>query len=171
MAIGIHHSGIARISGLRQPIGDRQLFVTVSMTFEMLVLLAILGIAEAVDQLQTQTDDDNLEHIVSDHKAQWVSIAEHIKDLEEILKTQKDLSKRLQLLTGTETRHERSNQQQCLGCERNRMYPWAEQPGPFQFQANCTHVGAHNSALNFNFEVCTMVFGRFYMLHVLKVCH
>ena len=161
MAIGIHHSAIARISGIRQPIGDRQLFVTVSMAFVMhlLVLLAILGIAEAVDQLQTQTDDDNLENVVSDHKAQWVSIAQHIKDLEEILKTQKDLSKRLQLLA--ETRHERSNQQQCLGCERNRMYPWAEQPGPFQFQANCTHVGAHNSALNFNFEVCTMVLAGF----------
>ena len=161
MAIGIHHSAIARISGIRQPIGDRQLFVTVSMAFVMhlLVLLAILGIAEAVDQLQTQTDDDNLKNIVSDHKAQWVSIAEHIKDLEEILKTQKDLSKRLQLLT--EPRYERSNQQQCLGCERNRMYPWAEQPGPFQFQANCTHVGAHNSALNFNFEVCTMVLAGF----------
>ena len=129
-----------------------------------MVLMQVFGllsmlIAQSTNQLsQRQSNNtDDLKSIVEDHKAQWMSIAERIKDLEEVIQTQKDLSNRLQSLAETTKLgiHQRSSRRQppTLGIEKNRMYPWAEQPGAFRLEANCTHAGGHNLALNFSFGV------------------
>ena len=122
-------------------------------------VLSFLGFVQAMNHVTTELsaqNDDELESIINDHKAQWASIADRITDLEAVIQTQKDSSQRLRSLAETTKLryHKEHNtpESQKKGHNAERMYPWAEQPGPFRLQSNCTHVGAHNFALNFSFQ-------------------
>ena len=124
-------------------------------------VLSLLGCVQAINQATTEVSaqsDADLESIISDHKAQWASIADQIRDLEEVIQTQKDLSQRLRALAETTKlgKENKARESQTKKHNAERMYPWIEEPGPFRLQSNCTHIGAHNFALNFSFQVRVM---------------